>query len=234
MIYVISDIHGHEERFDSIIKQIDLKTKDTLYVLGDVIDRGKNGVHILQKIMKMPNVKMLLGNHELMMLDAIERNTTSRVNGNPWKIDKEIRIWYENGGRATHEQFKDIDEFSQKEILIYLNSLPLNIDVRVNGIKYKLVHASPVERSILENYRNINADYAIAEYAVWKRWAPGDNVPDGYTLIFGHTPTCHLQEDSPWCAWKGDNAIGIDCGCGFSGGRLLCLRLDDGAEFYAD
>mgnify|MGYP000593454014 FL=1 len=118
MIYVMSDIHGHEERFDSIIKQIDLKTKDTLYVLGDVIDRGKNGVHILQKIMKMSKVKMLLGNYELMMLDAIERNTTSRVNGNPWKIDKEIRIWYENGGRATHEQFKDIDEFSQKEILI--------------------------------------------------------------------------------------------------------------------
>ena len=40
MIYVMSDIHGHEGRFDSILKQIDLQPEDTLYVLGDVIDRN--------------------------------------------------------------------------------------------------------------------------------------------------------------------------------------------------
>ena len=42
MIYVMSDIHGHEGRFDSILKQIDLQPEDTLYVLGDVIDRNES------------------------------------------------------------------------------------------------------------------------------------------------------------------------------------------------
>ena len=71
MIYVMSDIHGNLERFESIMRQINLKEEDTLYILGDVIDRYPYGIKLLRKIMKMPNVKMLLGNHEYMMLQAI-------------------------------------------------------------------------------------------------------------------------------------------------------------------
>ena len=71
MIYVMSDIHGHKRRFDSVMKQIDLQPEDTLYVLGDVIDRNPDGIKILRQIMAMPNVRMVLGNHELMMLDAL-------------------------------------------------------------------------------------------------------------------------------------------------------------------
>lgn len=40
MIYVMSDIHGQKRRFDSVMKQINLQPEDTLYVLGDVIDRN--------------------------------------------------------------------------------------------------------------------------------------------------------------------------------------------------
>ena len=71
MIYVLSDIHGNERRFNSILKQINLQNEDTLYILGDVIDRHPDGIRILRKIMSMPNVKMLLGNHEYMMLRAL-------------------------------------------------------------------------------------------------------------------------------------------------------------------
>ena len=39
MIYVLSDIHGNQRRFASILGQIHLQPEDTLYVLGDVIDR---------------------------------------------------------------------------------------------------------------------------------------------------------------------------------------------------
>ena len=48
-----------------------MKESDTLYILGDVIDRHPYGITILRKIMKMPNAKMLLGNHEYIMLKAI-------------------------------------------------------------------------------------------------------------------------------------------------------------------
>lgn len=43
MIYVMSDIHGRIDRFESILRQIDLQEQDHLYVLGDVIDRNVGG-----------------------------------------------------------------------------------------------------------------------------------------------------------------------------------------------
>ena len=72
MTYVMSDIHGNAARFYSVMKQISLQPEDTLYVLGDVIDRYPDGIRILRLLMRMPNVKLLLGNHEYMMLNALD------------------------------------------------------------------------------------------------------------------------------------------------------------------
>ena len=80
------------------------------------------------------------------------------------------------------------------------------------------------------------------EFAVWERLPIDAPVPEGYTLIFGHTPTIHYHSDNPLTVWYGNRLIGIDCGSGFpinenaylEKGRLACLRLDDMKEFYSD
>ena len=81
MIYVMSDIHGQKRRFDSVMKQINLQPEDTLYVLGDVIDRNPDGIKILRQIMAMSNAKMLLGNHELMMMNCLPFTVISMFTG---------------------------------------------------------------------------------------------------------------------------------------------------------
>ena len=112
----------------------------------------------------------------------------------------------------------------------YLHALPLNIDIELHGKKYKLIHASMEEDYIpMADHYN-----SLTEFTVWERWYPGDRVPEGYTLIFGHTPTYQFRRIKPLEVWYGENAIGIDCGCGFPVGRLACLRLDDGMEFYSE
>ena len=70
--YVMSDVHGQYKSYMKMLKKIDLKAEDTLYVLGDAIDRGPDGIKILNDIMKRPNVELILGNHELLMLDALK------------------------------------------------------------------------------------------------------------------------------------------------------------------
>ena len=103
MIYVMSDIHGNRRRFDSIMDQIQLQPEDKLYVIGDVIDRHPDGITILRKLMAMPNAKMLLGNHEDMMLSAL----TMRVDPDDlWSVRmrrEALSRWYYNGGRVTHD-----------------------------------------------------------------------------------------------------------------------------------
>lgn len=240
MVYVMSDIHGNSRRFNSIMEQINLQPEDTLYVLGDVIDRHPDGIRILRRLMKMPNVKMLLGNHEYMMLRAL---------GHPYKPLEKLtdmqqaeatRLWYRNGGRVTHGYWKHIRKDTREEIIQYLRALPLNYDIEVNGTQYKLAHAASVEEY---ERRPIRPYHNVTEYALWARLEPDFKLYGDYTLIFGHTQTFYYQSGSPMRLYFGDKRIGIDCGCGLPenaeevygiGGRLACLRLDDMEVFYSE
>ena len=96
MNYVMGDIHGHFQRFVSILLQIQLKADDTLFILGDVIDRNPDGLILLSFIMETPNIKMILGNHEYMMLQTLTAD-------NPILYDAYLDQWYSNGGKVTHD-----------------------------------------------------------------------------------------------------------------------------------
>ena len=73
MIYIMSDIHGGWNEYRDILEQIQFSDNDHLYMLGDAIDRGPDGIEVLLDIMARKNVTMLLGNHEKMMLDALRK-----------------------------------------------------------------------------------------------------------------------------------------------------------------
>ena len=233
----MSDIHGNAIRFNSIMEQIDLKPEDTLYVLGDVIDRHPDGIRILRVLMRMSNVKMLLGNHEYMMLNALDRLDKD----NP-EYPRALLLWYRNGGDITHEYIKHIRKSVRKEVFDYLHSLPLNIDIEVNGKPYLLVHGG----AISEYHRHMYRYDFQEEYAVWNRICYNEPDVEGKIIIFGHTPTSKYQHNNPLEIWRSPSGgkIGIDCGCGFphpltqghrpAYGRLACLRLDDMKVFYSE
>lgn len=239
MIYVLSDIHGNLRRFDSIMQQIQLQPEDTLYVLGDVIDRHKHGITILRRIMAMPNAKMLLGNHEHMMLLALEQGYDENDSLFPFTAERWLENWYRNGGEVTHRHLKHLRKDLRQQILDYVRALPLELDVTVAAQHYKLVHAAPpaLFAQYSDDHRN------RTHFALWKRWKAEEQVKENYTLIFGHTPTRYYSQNKPMCLHEGPGWICIDCGCGYSEdpdyefagfGRLCCLRLEDGKVFYSE
>lgn len=239
MIYLMSDIHGNKANFDSIMQQIALKAEDTLYVLGDVIDRYPCGIEILRYLLTLKNVKMLLGNHEYMMLNALGYPYAAGYARNAFTRLNDRYLWYLNSGEVTHRAFDKLTYAEKNELIKYLLALPLNIDIEVNQTKYKLVHAAPVEYFLRYRGQYANA----AEFAVWQRWAEDDPDLPTAVLVFGHTPTNAYQKDDPLKIWYATNRkkIGLDCGCGFPKGainlpqgRLACLRLDDFQEFYSE
>lgn len=63
MQYVISDIHGNKEAFDTIPSLIGLRPEDHLYILGDMIDRGSYDVGLLQQIRTMERNKRYVRGH---------------------------------------------------------------------------------------------------------------------------------------------------------------------------
>lgn len=222
MTHVMSDIHGNLDRYRSVMSKINLAEEDHLYVLGDVIDRYPFGIEILLELMEMKNATVLLGNHELMMIKAIQGS----IQYNP------MEVWNRNGGRFTRMEFLNQPEKTQKRILDYLTSLPLTAEVEAGGKQYLLVHGAPPEL-----HGKIPAKYMDKkEFSVWTRLGEDDLMPEGKTVIFGHTPTEYYQEGVPLRIWHGGDKIGIDCGAGHGHPvcRLACIRLDDMVEYYSD
>lgn len=222
MTYVMSDIHGDMKRYRSVMSKIKITAEDHLYVLGDVIDREADGIEILIELMAKPNVTVLLGNHEWMMLNAL------------WGEHQfaDVRLWYRNGGVLTYGAYVQLPQEQQDEIQRYIRQMPLSAEVTVNGTDYILVHGAPPELidTILSKY-DTNPTFAL-----WTRMRPDDAMPEGKTVVFGHTPTEYYQEGIPLRIWYGEDKIDIDCGSGHEHPvcRLACLRLDDMTEYYSD
>lgn len=75
MRYIISDIHGCYDEYMDLINKINLKEKDTLYILGDVVDRGPKPMDVFKDIMNRKNVVYLLGNHDFLFYEMIKNLT---------------------------------------------------------------------------------------------------------------------------------------------------------------
>lgn len=91
-VYAISDLHGNYELWTKVKEW--LKPSDKLFCLGDNIDRGNDGIKIVQDMRNCENTTVLLGNHEDMLIDYL-----------PYSIKhNEIpALWYRNGGTPTFD-----------------------------------------------------------------------------------------------------------------------------------
>ncbi len=77
--FAISDIHGCGKTFIYLVEDIlNLKKDDQLFILGDLIDRGKNPIllidYIIEKQKEGYQIFVLLGNHEQMLFEFYEQN----------------------------------------------------------------------------------------------------------------------------------------------------------------
>lgn len=55
MTCAVSDIHSFYGRYRELLRKLNFSPEDTLYVLGDVIDRGPNGFKILPDMAQRSN-----------------------------------------------------------------------------------------------------------------------------------------------------------------------------------
>lgn len=238
-VYVMSDVHGLKDRYDRMIEYI--HEEDTLYILGDVIDRGPDGIVILQDAMQRSNVKMLMGNHEYMMLQYYQALKDEKMD----LYDKMLILdrWQRNHCQVTIAQFQKLTTKEQEEILSYLTDLPLAYcDVHVQEQQYYLVHGYPCTQFHRGYVRmkDLEETEACVEDFVWARIEKDEAFFNDRCVILGHTPTLYLQDSRPYTIWTGNRSIedahviNIDCGCAANNAytQLALLRLDDRKVFY--
>lgn len=69
-LYCVGDIQGCADAFDRLLAEIDFSpSRDTLYVLGDLVNRGPDSATVLRRCAALEgSVLALLGNHDLHLL----------------------------------------------------------------------------------------------------------------------------------------------------------------------
>ena len=97
---------------------ISFSDRDTLFIVGDIIDRGPDSIPMLQEIMDRKNMICLMGNHELMMLTEYlyPQKESYWLNGS-------------NGGIVTKEAFEQLPYGEQFRILKFISGMYLQYDV---------------------------------------------------------------------------------------------------------
>ena len=227
--YVMSDLHGNYESYRKMLLVIDFDDSDTLYILGDVCDRGPDSASIYLDVMERKNVLMIKGNHEKMALEALEAAAVPGGNCSDWFA---MLLWEENGGHATADSLMNLSEEQRRKVLCYIKDLPWYRTLTLGDTEYIMVHAG------LEEYdrdREIS-DYTPEELVWYSPEANAEFWPDeNRILLVGHTPTFAITGNTPPNVYRGGgNVIFLDCGAAYpqAGGRLGCLCLETGEAYY--
>lgn len=234
--YVCSDIHAHldvlEEALDSIGRT------DKLYILGDVIDKGPDRLDVLKRVMNDPRCELIIGNHELMMLQFVQ--CAEYEDYIPSEIFDEIYenwiMW--NGGWPSIEAFYNENGTEQRQIMSYLKTRPVVKFIEVSGKKFCLVHA------YVKDAKNANiedvmlSDIGDEKYPFlydWKNdyvWGRNIFQVPGHISIVGHTASQHYGHTTVLS--YNDVWFDIDCGLAYNrpDSTLALMCLDDMSVRY--
>ncbi len=236
MHYVCSDIHGQYELYKKMKADLRLKEGDTLYILGDVIDRGPEIFPLLLDVMGDPRVVCLFGNHEWLMADYAAG-------------DSQNGRWFKpaNSGSITWGQFMALPEETRQKIMDFIHSRPLQLEVEVGGITFLLSHSYFLADRGTVSWKDVTDDEVYD--TVWNSpWREKQHVEfeeylkDGRTHVIGHVPVQYFAEPVEGPEGKTMVAadlpeyhiVNIDLGCariprkdGAPGLGLCCMCLED-------
>lgn len=227
MIYVMSDIHGNYDKYNKMLKKISFGESDTLYILGDIVDRGKDGTKILLDVAERKNVVFLRGNHDQQAAILLSNLYRLDEEDCPKELIGVYRIWFSDGGDKTLTEYLKLSEEDRQTVMGVLKSSIASKELEINGKRFLLAHTVP-EAERLDEYEN----WSLEDYILGEPDYEVAYFKDKY-IITGHTPTGLIDPASKGRIWKGNHHIAIDCGCGF-GSALGCLCLDTMEEFYVD
>lgn len=234
MVYVSSDWHGVSyEKIKALLDKAGFCDDDYLFVLGDVIDRGEHGVELIKKIMFAPNIKLIRGNHEQMLIDCdflFEEITDESIGDlNMTKMNK-LMMWQSNGAEPTIVGLTKEHTSMREMILEYLMETPLYDTVSVGDRDFLLVHAG---LGVHFDGRIKRLSECTEDDFLWTRPTLETRYSEDFITIFGHTPTGFYDFAYNGRILKTDTWIDIDTGAA-RGLMPALLRLDDMEEFYLD
>jgi serine/threonine protein phosphatase 1 len=208
-LFAIGDIHGCFDSLKNLIEnKIKLKRSDKLILLGDYIDRGTQSKDVIDFIIELQSkgfdIVPLMGNHEAMLIDALEN-------------EENLSKWFYNRGGKTLMSFgvESLTHIDQQYISFFKG---LNLYYEFDNFLF--VHAG--FNDLIDNPFNDKYLMLWSRNTFYKHPLLIDKI-----IVHGHTPItknqCHELVTTR------NQTINIDTGCVYTDyeglGYLTALEL---------
>ncbi|GAA4425852.1 metallophosphoesterase [Actinokineospora soli] len=264
--YVVGDVHGHRDALAEALRERGLVDADDawaggadhLWFLGDFVDRGPDGIGVIELVMSLAEqaaaaggrVETLLGNHEILLL-GMHRFGDTEVPSD-FGPRSFARSWEMNGGlHSDQEGLTDahVEWLIARPVLALVGE---DLLMHSDTLEY-LAWGEDIEE-INEAVREVlRSDDIVEWWDVWRRMTTryafrgpdgeevatellaalgGTRVVHGHSVIADQLGVMPADIDGPY-EYAGGKALGIDAGL-FVGGPCLVVQLggvdDPGAE----
>lgn len=211
---VIGDVHGHYKGLMTLMDAISPTSDDSIYFLGDLIDRGPQSAEVVSFVMEN-EYHCLLGNHEQMLVNILTQER------NPAPV---VQAWLYSGGQATVASYQQgIVPFEHVE---WFSSLPTYIDLG----DVLLVHAGVDPSMPLEDQTDEQLCWIRDEFHSIQKPYFSDKL-----IIIGHTITFTMPGVAPGQLAQGRGWLDIDTGAYHPrSGWLTGLDITNGIAYQVN
>ena len=216
--YCFADIHGNYNLWTQIKNYY--RENDTLIFLGDAIDRGPDGIKILQEMFKDNRIIFLLGNHEEMFVNHIEIGIKS-------SITMEKEIINSNGGMKTLLDYQELSDKEQLDLIRNLKEKTKLFYIYINKDKKNLFlsHAG-ISMNNINNFENQGLLWDRNHIKKDINW---NNKYKHWYIIHGHTPVQLIKPNKvihEIYRYYNNHKIDLDLGTAISN-TIAVLNLDN-------
>jgi serine/threonine protein phosphatase 1 len=208
--FAVGDIHGMFRALEYKLIEIGFdETKDRLFSVGDLVDRGPDSAEFDRWLAK-PWFHAVKGNHEQMVVDAARDESMEA---------KAVMLHHINGGAWM----TGLPTVEQQCYAVLCEDLPIAIEVETDSGLVGLIHAEcPLDDwNLFKKLYATNAEY-FDQVAMWSRKrisAGNESIVEGlHRLYVGHTPVKYVVTLG--------NVVYIDTGSCFTGGCLTIVQIN--------
>jgi serine/threonine protein phosphatase 1 len=229
MTYVVSNLYGRFDKYEKLIKKINLKENDILYILGNIVDFGEDSIKLVNQISTEYNIYTVLGEHDYrayLLLSEFDR--IIRDGGAPSvNFSKEMIEWAQNGGQPTLEAFKDAAPDEKEGFLDYLSDLPVFEEVTLKNGKEFVLTCRGIDNfdKSTDLYDYDLADFINGYLDIEKTYYGDKTMVVGY-LDYEHTPSGRAGKIT-----AKNNNIALACDMS-ENADVVCVCLETNDEYY--
>lgn len=239
MIYVTGGFHGDYEKYLLLLEKLKMQMEEkitdkdpkSLFVLGNILGEGFDGIKILRHMMYRSDIFPILGKHEYfaktIFPSFVEATTieecTQMLNASDLDMFKQ---WLSEGGTQTIVSFLGLTKNGKQDVIDFLSDMPSYDEFNVKGKTFVLVNAGIDNFEIEKNLDDYEDEDFVMNAADFTQVYFKEKF-----LMSAGMPTYKIHESLRGKVFAKNKHIMLDCGVN-EGERLAVIGLEALKVYY--